>query len=75
MLSKKDHNLFSTEIIKAPHKKPMTTVVYLQSTTERITQTMDDRKVSREIFTFSFKEWMTATISVTEADVLPLHKK
>ena len=59
-------------MIIVPLKEHVATIFFENKhpTAERITQTMEDCKISCEINTVFFKEWMTATLSVKETDTL-----
>ena len=60
----------SIEIIIVPLNDRLTTFVGNDTTAERITLTTDVCKISHEVNTVPFKEWMTATFSVKETDNL-----
>ena len=58
----------SIEITIVLLKKRM--ITNKDTTAERLTLTMDDCKIFHKINTESIKEWMTATLSVSENDTL-----
>ena len=69
-VEKMDGGRSSIKIIIVPLNDRLTTFFGDDTTAEEITLTKDDCKISYEINTVPFKEWMTATFSVRETDNL-----